>query len=92
MSNVSSLHQVLEAYQHVRLPSAIHVLKESYNMGHITEFDGGFGEEMAIVGAEISRQCMWFDQTDPDGENQRALDYLASLLKLEYEPKSEECH
>ncbi|KAJ3989844.1 FAD/NAD-P-binding domain-containing protein [Lentinula detonsa] len=69
----------LEAYQHVRLPFANHVLKGSYDSGLMYEFNSEYGEDYKKLGPVIEKQWDWVEEPDPEKERLRALQYFKEL-------------
>ncbi|KAJ3999660.1 FAD/NAD-P-binding domain-containing protein [Lentinula boryana] len=69
----------LEAYQHVRLPFANHVLKGSYDSGLMYEFNSEYGEDYKNLGPVIEKQWDWVEEPDPEKERLRALQYFEEL-------------
>ena len=69
----ATLHRALQAYEHVRLPMAHHVMEGSRRSGIMYELQSEFRDKYDVLGPAIERQWDWVGGPNPDEEVQRAV-------------------
>lgn len=81
LATKDSLHEVLKAYEAVRLPLANHVLRGSAESGLMYEFNHPLlGEDYANLGRAIERQWDWVWQSHPTEDVHKGLDILGQSI------------
>ncbi|KAA1475202.1 FAD/NAD(P)-binding domain-containing protein [Dentipellis sp. KUC8613] len=79
-----TLEHALQAYEHVRLPLANHVLTGSRESGQMYEFVGKYGFVACDqLGPTIERQWDWVSQDGPDADAKRALLWMGDKMNAE---------
>ena len=83
LATKDNVHDVLKAYEAVRLPLANHVLRGSMESGLMYEFNHpDYGEDYAKLGPAIQRQWDWIWKTHPLEDVQKGLEILKGNLHL----------
>jgi len=83
LTTKTTLSQALAAYEHIRLPLANHVLRESRNSGLMYEFNSEYRDNYDTLGPAIQAQWDWLGQTSPQDEVNRGLQYMKELCNID---------